>query len=574
MGSTRFLRFATIRPFAMPSLIELVEQVNRGDDIAPDIFATYQQSTNAAERFLAHHAGATVGLRGCYSHLLDALTAIGYSDRKVLEQFVGLCSFLGREAEATAPTVAFGKSAVGRGEIGLGLEAASGAAAQDVGRGGAWSKRRQNLVGLSELYRNAADATGWRGPGEWSNTQPRIGYLVSALGDDEPAARAAASFAQHVDSKMFRLNVYSTEGFVRRTGQQWAGWETSTGGMVGQGRSAARGQVAHSWINHGYGATPSASRGQSIAGRLKDAGAAHWVAPADGDVLSAAKALADQIASNQTDVLIIDADVTDPVAAMVAAWKVAGRTMWIGRRSAFYDVSVDAVAYFDATAAEADRAFWQGHSIEPIEIVEGVDLVGDASREPSKRSQYGIPEAACICATAAEDLPSAMTPEMIDAVTDLLRKQPQAVYLLIGGGDTSAIRRRFDTAGVGRRVGYAGRRRDLSSFLKMADVYVCPFNQADTSETLVAMGCSLPTLALSSSKFAGDEATAEDVASWTDRASRLVREGATRRRVGQSMRRRVEQHFDFAKTAKHLQQIVATLIEPAAEKAAPAKKAA
>lgn len=556
----------------MPSLIELVEQVNRGDDLAADTLQSYQQSPNSAERFLAHHAGATIGLRASHAHLLESLTAIGFSDRKVLEQYVGLCAFLGREGEATGPTVEFGKSAVGRGEIALGLEAAAAAVAQDTGRGGAWSRVQSNLIDLSNTYEQAAGSTRWGTPGQWTNGQPRIGYLVSALGDDEPAARAAAAFAGHVNSKEFRLNVYATEAFVRRDGQQWAGWSgPSSSRMMGQGRPGTNGgQAACSWINNGYGASPSAARGQVTIGRIKEAGAGSWVAPTNGDIMSAAVALAERITADQTDLLVIDCDITDPIAALLASWKVAAKVMWVARRRPLYSTAVDSVCYLDASAAERDRAWWQQHGIQPGSITEGIDLAAPTG-DPARRGQYGIPESAVICCTAVEDVAEQITPAMVDSMIDLLRRQPQAVYLIVGAGDASAVRRRFDAGGVGKRVGYAGRRRDLTAFLKMADVYLCPFagqsgHPASPAQTLTAMGAGLPVLALGSSEDAsasepiGAEAMAGDVESWLDRAASLIRDGASRRRIGQQMRRRVEEHYSYTQTADAMERMMIALL--------------
>ena len=555
----------------MSSLIELVEQVNRGADADAESLLPYQQSANSAERFLAFHAGATLGLRKSHADLSEALRAIGYADRKVLEQYVGLCAFLGRSDEAVGPTVAFGRTAIERGELSLGLEAASSAVAQDLGRGGEWSRDRANLIGLGDLYQNAADAAGWAGgPGiAWSNTQPHVGYLVSALGDDEPAARGSATLAAHLDKNAFRLKVYATEGFVRRDGQQWAGWPSA--GVAGRIGRRPGGAAGGTWINNGVGAIPSAARGEAVVSRLRDADAGHWIAPTGGDVLSAATALSNQLVADQTDVLIVDADVTDPVAGLVVAWGVARRVLWVSRRRPLYSKKIDAVCYLDPAAAEADGEWWRKNNVEPTVLVEGLDAAaGEAEGTAPSRRQYGIPDTAVICATAADDVSRRVGEAMIEGVIALLRKQPQAVYLLIGAGETAGLRRRFEAAGVGRRVGYAGRRRDLAAFLKMADVYLCPFGGSDATpaspaETIAAMGAGLPVLAANDgsgvSEPAGEEAVAVDAEAWADRAARLARDGGLRRKQGASMRRRAEQSFAYAATAREVEAIVSRLAQ-------------
>ena len=67
----------------MPSLMELVERVNKGEHIDADQFAIYEESSNSAEKFLAHHARAMIDLRRAHQHMLQSLEAIDYSDQKV-----------------------------------------------------------------------------------------------------------------------------------------------------------------------------------------------------------------------------------------------------------------------------------------------------------------------------------------------------------------------------------------------------------------------------------------------------------------------------------------------------------
>ncbi len=545
----------------LSSLIELVEQVNRGGDVAAERLDVYQQSNNSAERFLAHHAGATLGLRQCHAHLRDALESIDFADRKVLEQFVGLSAFVGREDDATGPTVAFGRSAIRRGEIGLGVEAATSAAAQDLGRGGQWSQQRNNLSDLADLIAEAAANESWAGGGEWANDRPHVGYLTSALGDDEPAARAAASFAAHVDSKKFKLAAYATEAYVRHDKQQWAGWPAS---LTRQATDSGTAQSAHAWINNGRGAVPSQRRGTSTLTRLRDSGVSTWIAPTDGDIITAARALADRIVEDQTDVLIVDAEAVDPVAALVVSWRVAQRVLWVTRRTAHYGSGVDAVCYLDATAADNDASYWSDRDVPTVTLLEGVDLKQTVGETPA-RSSYGLPESAVICCTAANDVDAAISPAMRRSVIELLRKQPQAVYLVIGGGDTSQLRKAFESAGVGKRVGYAGPRRDLAGFLAMADVYLVPF-EADASaapEVLTAMGAGLPVVATGdggAGDLTGSEGLCEDPAAWLEQTAKLVREGASRRELGGKMRKRVEKQFSFAATAREIEGLVIRLL--------------
>jgi len=96
----------------MPSLMELVDRVNKGDAIDAAQLEIYQESTNSAEKFLAHHAHAMLELRRAQQHILASLEAIDYSDQKVLNQFVAVSGFLGLTDLRTGPVVKFGSCAI------------------------------------------------------------------------------------------------------------------------------------------------------------------------------------------------------------------------------------------------------------------------------------------------------------------------------------------------------------------------------------------------------------------------------------------------------------------------------
>ena len=545
----------------MPSLIELVEKINAGDSIDAEELLAYQESANSAERFLAHHAGATLQLRACHSHLQEALKAINYSDRRVLEQYLGLCGFLGHEELKPSPTLLFGRSAIERGEAALGMEAVSQAIAGDLARGGAWSGDRENGIELARICAQAAQAIAWTpAAGAWTNTQTRIAYIVSSLADEEPSARAAAAFAKSINHKQFRVGIYSTEAFCRREKQQFAG-----------------GDFAH--------AGPSQKRGPATLARIKEAKATHWIAPTTGatggDMASAAAALADQLVNDQTDVLIIDADPADAIAGVLAHWKTARVKVWIARNVPLFSTSLAGVIYLDADRLESDGQWWRQHGITATSMLEGVDLDAPTLEGP-RRSAYGIPESAVILTTATDEH-EALSSQFVQTVAEVLRRHPQAVYLLIGPTETTAIRRQFESAGVGKRVGFAGRRKDLPGFLRVADVYLAEFPTASVTGLLQGMTMSLPAVAMAAGHDAetagaaahivGGEATVApgETEGYVERVARLIRDPAQRQQQGKAARQRIEQLYRYEQTARSIECICEQLIAaaPPARPAAP-----
>src|SRR6186997_770471 len=136
----------------MPSLMELVERVNKGEMIDPAQLEVYQESSNSAEKFLAHHAHAMLELRHAQQHMLQSLEAIDYSDQKVLNQFISVSGFLGLTDLRASPVIKFGACAIGRREYGLGLEAIQNGVSYDLSHGGSFTGDRENCQFIATQY--------------------------------------------------------------------------------------------------------------------------------------------------------------------------------------------------------------------------------------------------------------------------------------------------------------------------------------------------------------------------------------------------------------------------------------
>src|SRR5436305_913386 len=157
----------------MPSLMELVERVNKGELVDSDQLSIYEDSSNSAEKFLAHHAHAMVDLRAAQQHMLQSLEAIDYSDQKVLNQFVAISGFLGLADLRTAPVVRFAACAIARREYALGLEALGSALSFDAQHGAAYTSDRENCLFVASQYERAAQSIGWSSgqSNQWDNKQ-------------------------------------------------------------------------------------------------------------------------------------------------------------------------------------------------------------------------------------------------------------------------------------------------------------------------------------------------------------------------------------------------------------------
>jgi predicted O-linked N-acetylglucosamine transferase (SPINDLY family) len=530
----------------MASLMELVERVNKGELVEPAALEIYQESPNSAEKFLAHHAHAMLDLRRAQQHMLQSLEAIEYSDQKVLNQFVAVSGFLGLTDMRAAPVIKFGSCAIARREYALGVEAIQNGVGYDLQHGGAYTSDKENCLFIASQFERTAQWVGWRSEagGEYNNKQTRIAYVTSAIADDEINARTMLSLAKHHDQKRFKLQVYSTEAGVRREKMQFA-------------------QVAY---------TPaSAKRGRETIDALNRAKVAWWAAPTDGDVVSAARELANQLVRDKVDVVIFDTTQADPIACIIANWDVARAKINLCRRTPLYVSGINCVAYFDQARWESDKVFWNARGVENKYVLEGID-VDDNLGAPPQRSAYGIPDNAIVLATAGQDLDRTMSEEFVDTMINILRAHPHAIYLLVGDGELAWQKRKFESAGVGKRVGYAGKRKDLPGFLRLADLYLAEFPAGSATGVLQAMSVEKPVIAMrwgdeiehsQAATSVGCECTisGRDASAFIERASKIIREPSYRAKLGKTMKQRVAQHFGFNQTARGLEQLCDQLIQ-------------
>jgi len=530
----------------MASLMELVERVNKGEMIEPAMLEVYQDSANSAEKFLAHHCRAMLDLRKAQQHMLQSLEAIDYSDQKVLNQFISISGFLGLTDLRAGPIVKFGASAIARREYALGLEAIQNAVAVDLQQAGAYTSDREHCLLIASQYDRVAQCVGFTPatPLDWNNRQTRIAYIVSGISDDEACTKTISSFAKTYDSARYQLGIYSTEAQVRREKQQFYQANYVTG---------------------------STKRGTACIEALSRSQIGVWTAPVDGDIIFMAKALAEALVRDQIDVVIFDTNQSDPIAAMVGAWKTARVKINICRKTPMYSSAMDSVVYFDPVRWESDKDFWSRQNIDSRFILEGGD-VEQVLGAPPQRSAYGIPEAATVLATSGSDLDRSISSEFVETVINLLRAHPHAIYLIIGDGELAWQKRKFESAGVGKRVGYAGRRKDLPGFLRICDVYLAEFPSSSAQGVLGAMSVERPVVAArwgeeaeasQAAALVGSEGatTGRDAGAYIERVSKLVRDPAYRSKLGKSMRQRVEQHFSFSQTAQHLEQLCDQLIQ-------------
>jgi predicted O-linked N-acetylglucosamine transferase (SPINDLY family) len=530
----------------MASLMELVERVNKGEMIDPEPLEVYEESPNSAEKFLAHHAHSMLDLRRAHQHMVQCLEAIDYSDQKVLNQFISISAFVGQADLRCGPMVKFGSCAINRREFALGIEAIQNAVTYDLMHGGSYTRDRENCLFIAQQYERVAASIGWCHPhaADRNGAIVRVAYVTSGLADDDASGRMIASLARQYDQNRFKLHVYSTEVGVRRERLSFA-------------------QNSYS--------LPSTKRGKDTLEMLNRMKVTAWMTPLEGDTIAASKALADQMVRDQIDVVLFDCTQADSVAALTAMWDVARAKINLCRRTPMYSSGMQSICYFDQGRFENDREFWSRRGTDSKYILEGVDLEEPVAAAPN-RSAYGIPESAVVLTSCGSDLDRTLSDEFCETLINVLRSHPQSIYLCVGEGELSSQKRKFESAGVGKRVGYAGKRKDLPGFLRMADLYLAEFPSCDAAGVLQAMSVERPVVAMrcgdtpdqsAGAAFAGPDAmiAGREPSAYIERVSKLIREPAARKQLGKTMRERVEQQFAFTQTTRHLEQLCEQMLQ-------------
>jgi glycosyltransferase involved in cell wall biosynthesis len=316
---------------------------------------------------------------------------------------------------------------------------------------------------------------------------------------------------------------------------------------------------------------PSIRRGRKTIDTLSRAKVPAWLAPTDGDIVSATRELANRLVTDQIDAVIFDTTQADAIAAVIADWNVAKAKINLVRKSPLYAAGIQSVCYTNQSRFEQDAAHWQRANVDSRYIQEGIDSEEPLGATPD-RSFYGIPDNAVVLATLGTELDRSMSEDFVATMVDILRAHPHAVYLLIGEGVLAWQKRKFDAAGVGKRVGYTGRRRDLPGFLRIADLYVAEFKGASPIGVMQAMSVERPVVAMKSSDAADESQAAEivgpenaiatrDIPAYFDWVCKLIREPQYRVKLGRTMRARVDVRYDFNQTVRQIEALCERLVQ-------------
>ena len=157
----------------------------------------------------------------------------------------------------------------------------------------------------------------------------------------------------------------------------------------------------------------------------------------------------------------------------------------------------------------------------------------------------------------------------VDVVAECVRRDIDAELLLVGEEQDSDYVNHLHTMvrekGLGKRIHFAGYRKDALSLLSLTDIYLhTSLEEAHPRVVLEAMSMKVPVVAFATGGVAetvsdgetGYLAPARDVCTMTDRVVSLASTPGLRVRMGDKGKRRVEARFSAARTAEMVSNII------------------
>ncbi len=191
----------------MPSLLQLVERVNKSLPVEPVRLEIYEKSDNAAEAFLSNRASATLKLRQAQGYLRKCLEAIDFADSKVLLDYLSVCGLLDESTPQVEPAARFGAARIARKDYSLGIEAIQSAAARDLAEGGKFLAGLENCLWVASQYQYVAEEMGWSTPEghDWENGVIRLGFVVSKIDDRDSASQMLVALAENLHPAALRV---------------------------------------------------------------------------------------------------------------------------------------------------------------------------------------------------------------------------------------------------------------------------------------------------------------------------------------------------------------------------------
>ena len=238
----------------------------------------------------------------------------------------------------------------------------------------------------------------------------------------------------------------------------------------------------------------------------------------------------------------------------------AAKVFTIAER-ALAHVSDAIVAISPAIQRELFGEYRIGRADQYCVIPLGFDLdalaaIGDDDRRRA-RIELGLEPDACVVTTVGRLTAIKQHGLFLDVAALVARDEPQARFLVAGGGELRGeLERRVSALGIGDRVRFLGWRRDLTTIYGASDVFLLTSRNEGTPVALIeSLAAGVPGVSTQVGGI-GDVITGDDVGlvapfgdarALADAVVALLRDRDRRRRMGEAGRRSVVARYSLAR---------------------------
>lgn len=448
---------------------------------------------------------------------------------------VDLCYLTARMADVPMLYLDYGCRACDCGWWDVGLEALGTAMVNDAHQAMQILHAPELIRRATERYEKAARLVGFHAPPEMpaaGGRRLRVGLMVSNLVDDTVAyARRVMYFARHHDPARFELRVYCTENMCFR-----------------------QHQLPVMLASH-----PTPARAPRFLAELKRRGIPVWLAPRDKPVLPTARLVADRLAGDRLDILIMQSGPAMPIDWLAARVAPVPVKLHIHIGVCNYMPGLDATLFDNAANMEREGAGWPAYAGARILMRRGTDLEVIDQTTAAARADFNLPGEAILLGVLSNHLAGRMSADYMSVIAAVLRCHP-AAWFIAGGvleDRTGRIMEYFQQAGVADRVRFFPQQRTPAAFLKMLDVYLNEFPAGGSQSVVEAMACGRPVVAMRCGATHHESVGADivgppwaipqyDVQAYTAQALRWAEDAGEREVVGRALRARAESEFSIA----------------------------
>jgi glycosyltransferase involved in cell wall biosynthesis len=511
----------------MLSLLETVEKLRRNEIVGEAEIRSLQNSANAAERFLAHTALSLISMQSSREHLSDALRAIDYADRTILQTFIDLSKLSKVTDDVPLVTVKFGLAMIERKLWAVAFDAFSQAIRFDLEHDCELFADVSIWASLSEAFEAASRTLGRSVHSAMTLDGPvRIGLLTSSLVDDSPTEQLISGWLRYANPELASLRVYCTEALSKSQRHQ---------------------------LQLSPAALPSSRSGVRILADLKARRNDPWLAPVDADAVQTSRILTERLVRDQIELLLVDSTIGDAPIGMTLAGRPVPRQIAIDRGYPFPTSGLDEVIQVNSRLQRDENPLWEKLGVRTRTVFQGIDT---STTSAAVRRDYGLSDDAVVLVTHCDAQSDTLSIAFVKMIARLLGENPRAVFLIVGEVRESDVRSVFDAAGVTKRVGFAGKVKSPASLIAMADLYVANFPTGSRDGVLKAMSAGKPVMILAgdydlacNAQFVGAPyAIVGSPATMLDRCSAMLRDKELREGVGSILKRRALEKFGISNT--------------------------